>query len=309
MVAVAVIAAACSSEPPHAGSGAGSSAPPSVASPSGASASASASGSARPAPPAPARGFAVIGDFGSGNADERAVAGEIRRWSRSHPLDAIVTTGDNVYETGQPSEFDAAWNRPYGWVDRRRLPVVAALGNHDEETSGGTHELELFHMPGRWYARTIGSVRFIVLDANDPTDPAQMTFLRGQLGKRDAAPWTVVVFHQPAYSCGLHQSTPSVDEAWVPLFGRGGVDLVVNGHDHDYERFRPDDGVTYVVDGSGGQTLYPVSSILCSPGTPYPTFADDRHHLFLYLAATPDRLTGRAVTSDGTIVDSFELGH
>lgn len=252
-------------------------------------------------------GFGVIGDFGSGDENEHAVADEMRQWADDHPLDAVVTTGDNVYESGLPSEFDGAWNEPYGWVGERGIPVVASLGNHDVDDEGKTEELDLFGLPGRWYERSIGPVRFIVLDANQPMHPGQLDFLRAALAEDAPEPWTVVAFHQPAYSCSFHQSTPAVDEAWVPLFGSGGVDLVLNGHDHDYQRFPRTDGVTYVVQGSGGNDLYPVSPILCPKGTPDPAFSDDDHHLFLYLSATNDRLTGQAITSEGEVVDTFEV--
>jgi 3',5'-cyclic AMP phosphodiesterase CpdA len=231
----------------------------------------------------------------------------MRGWADDHRLDAVVTTGDNVYAHGLPEDFDAAWNEPYGWVDDAGIPVIAALGNHDMDDEGKTQELELFDIPGAFYTRTVGPVRFVVLDANDPSDPEQLAWLRGELARESDAPWTVVVFHQPAFSCSFHQSTEAVDEQWVPLFGPGGVDLVLNGHDHDYQRFAPIDGVTYVVQGAGGAELYPVSSILCPTGTPSPAFADDDHHLFLTLAASEDHLTGRAITADGDVVDTFDV--
>jgi len=258
-------------------------------------------------PPTSGFGFAVIGDFGSGDASERAVSDAVRAWSSNHRLDAIVTTGDNVYESGAPEELDGAWIQPYGWVAGEHVPVLAALGNHDVVTDAGDPELRLFDLPGRWYARTIGPVRFIVLDANDPTDPQQLAFLHAQLARRDVAPWTVAVFHQPAFSCSFHGSTPEVDEAWVPLFARGGVDLVLNGHDHAYERFAPIDGVTYVVDGSGGADLYPASTVLCPKGTPDYVVANARDHGFVALTATANHLVGQAITAGGRVIDTFEL--
>lgn len=326
VLSFALAAAACSADPGEPGGSPSGSAPTTTGEPntsggptsgapttsngptsSGGPTSSAPATSAGTTAPADAFGFAVLGDFGSGTGDEHAVADEMRSWADDHRLDAVVTTGDNVYENGLPEEFDAAWQAPYGWVDDRGIPVVAALGNHDVDDAGNTQELGLFDMPGKWYERTIGPVRFIVLDANDPTDPEQLDWLRSTLAEDSDAPWTVVTFHQPAYSCSFHQSTPAVDEAWVPLFGPGGVDLVLNGHDHAYERFPVTDGVTYVVQGAGGADLYPVSPILCPTGTPDPVFADDDHHLFLYLTVTGDRLSGEAVTADGKVVDTFVL--
>src|SRR6266511_4227634 len=235
---------------------------------------------------------------------EAAVPARAKIWVRTRAFDGFVTLGDNVYGSGDPDDFRAAWTKPYGWVDRRGVPVVWTLGNHDIETRDGRPEIKFFHMPGRWYAQTIGPVEFVVLDANQPDSREQRKWLRSTLAASDA-PWTVVVFHQPAYSCGSHGSTPEVQSQWVPLFRRFHVSVVVNGHDHDYQRFPPQRGVTYVVEGAGGAGLYEVGE--CPEGTPDPAVADDTHHGFLYLSATTRKLTGRAVSDDGTVLDTFVL--
>jgi len=264
-----------------------------------------ASSTPSPSPSEKARyGFILIGDFGTQDLSEAAVAARAKIWVRTRAFDGFVTLGDNVYGSGDPDDFRAAWTKPYGWVDRRGVPVVWTLGNHDIETRDGRPEIKFFHMPGRWYAQTIGPVEFVVLDANQPDSREQRKWLRSTLAASDA-PWTVVVFHQPAYSCGSHGSTPEVQSQWVPLFRRFHVSVVVNGHDHDYQRFPPQRGVTYVVEGEGGAGLYEVGE--CPEGTPDPVVADDTHHGFLYLSATTRKLTGRAVSDDGTVLDTFVL--
>jgi len=103
---------------------------------------------------------------------------------------------------------------------------------------------------------------------------------------RSAARWKVAVFHQPAYSCGTHGSSPEVQREWVRLFQRSGVDLVLNGHDHDYQRFAPIGGVTYVVTG-GGAELYEVGD--CPAGTPHsPRFSPESFVLVLERKRRPD---------------------
>ncbi len=251
-------------------------------------------------------GFDVIGDFGSKDDAEGGVADRLRQWADGHRIDGLVTTGDNVYEDGGPQDFQAAWSGPYGWVDDRGIPLVAALGNHDIGADGGRAEMALLDMPGRWYARRIGPVELVVLDSNDVGNAGQMDWLRNRLSA-GRAPWTVVVFHHPVFSCGFHPSTPSVDELWTPMFAEAGVDLVLNGHDHNYQRFPATNGVTYVVDGAGGKDLYPASPALCPNGTPAPRMIDDHDHLFVDLRVTRDRLVGRAVTANGEVVDRFVL--
>jgi hypothetical protein len=254
--------------------------------------------------PRPVYGFVVVGDYGTGDAEEAAVASRIRSWIATRPFDAFVTVGDNVYGEGDPEDFPEAWSAPFGWVAREQIPIVASLGNHDVTSDGGEPVMGLLGMSGRWYERSLGSVDFFVLDANDPANESQLTWLRDALAGSTAT-WKIAVFHQPAYSCGRHGSTAEVQQSWVGLFQRYDVDLVLNGHDHDYQRFAPMGEVTYVVTGGGGAELYEVDD--CPPGTPMPfAYNDDVHH-FLYVSVTSTELKGQAVSSEGRVLDSFAL--
>jgi hypothetical protein len=147
-------------------------------------------------------------------------------------------------------------------------------------------------------------VAFVVLDANRPTDPEQLAFAEQALADAATAPWSVVVFHQPAYSCAHHGSTPDVLQAFAPLFGPRGVDLVLNGHDHDYQRFGPIDGVTYVVTGGGGGSLYDMRD--CPEGTPGPMASAVAFH-FVTIEATAETLIVAARAPDGRTLDRFTL--
>jgi 3',5'-cyclic AMP phosphodiesterase CpdA len=263
--------------------------------------------SPNPEPPAvqPTGPFRLvaIGDFGTGGADEGAIAAAVDRWTDRFPINALLTTGDNVYESGNPADFAAAWTGPYGWVGDEHVPVIAALGNHDIETAAGAPVMGLLGMPSAWYARRIGPAQLIVLDANDPTDPDQLAFLRQTLAASTAR-WEIAIFHQPAYSCSHHGSTPAVDAAWLPLLEGGGVDLVLNGHDHTYERFGPLHGTTYVVTGGGGAPLYP--DHVCPPGTPAPRVDRVVHH-FVTLTFSGSTLRVEALDPAFHVVDRFSL--
>ena len=249
-------------------------------------------------------GFVVIGDFGTGDATEHTVSSAVRSWVRERPFDALVTVGDNVYPDGSPSEFDDAWERPYGWVGDSDVAVVASLGNHDIHTDDGNPVMNLFGMPDRWYRRQVGPVDFFVLDANYLTQDGQMDWLSSALPSSTAA-WQVLVFHQPAYSCGKYNSKPGAQRHLLPAIQGNGVDLVLNGHDHNYQRFGPIDGATYVVTGGGGASLYPVGD--CPAGTPDPVAWNDDVHEFLYVSATATELVGSAVSASGTVLDTFRL--
>jgi hypothetical protein len=249
--------------------------------------------------------FAVIGDFGSGDANERAVAEAIR--AQAQGLEALVTTGDNVYENGHPGRFDEAWHEPYGWVEEEDVEVVAALGNHDVRTDGGRPVMGLLGMPSAWYSHRFGPVEIVVLDGNVPGDPSQLEFLAAALAESEAS-WQVVVVHHPPHSCGDdHGSSSAVQEHMVPILERGGADLVLSGHDHLYERFAPIDGVTYVVSGGGGYSLDHLGE--CPEGTPPPvTSLADAFH-FLDVRATRTSLEVEAVRVPGEeVVDRFTIG-
>jgi hypothetical protein len=247
--------------------------------------------------------FIVLGDFGNGSEAELKIAGAMDEWTDANPVDALVTTGDNVYESGAPARFDEVWHEPFGWVSAEGIPVVATLGNHDVETEDGGPVMRLLDMPSRWYTRRIGPVEFIVLDANRVTDQRQLDFLRGALAASTAR-WKIAVFHQPAYSCSRHGSTPDVHERWLPLLAGDGVDVVLNGHDHAYQRFGPLDGTTYIVSGGGGAPLYHEDD--CPDGTPTPEVQRVVHH-FVTLVVSDSRLRIEALDSSLRSIDEVDL--
>jgi 3',5'-cyclic AMP phosphodiesterase CpdA len=252
-----------------------------------------------------ALGFVVIGDFGSGAEAEYDVAGAIRAWSEDHPVDALVTTGDNIYENGHPERFDQAWRRPYGWLDDQGVEVVASLGNHDVRTYRGQPVMQLLGMPWFWYSHRLGPVEFVVLDGTRPDDQNQLRFMQAALRESQAA-WQVVVVHHPPYSCGdEHGSSEAVQEL-VPAMATNGTDLVLSGHDHTYQRFPEIRGITFVVSGGGGHYLDDLGR--CPEGTPQPEAAFADAHHFLFVRATEEALTIRAVRVPGSeVADTARL--
>jgi hypothetical protein len=159
-------------------------------------------------------------------------------------------------------------------------------------------------MPDRNYSFDAGDIHFTVLEGDGSTGyaPGQpyYEFLRQDLATHDGARWKFVFFHYPAYSCGQHGSTPWVDQYWVPLFDRYHVDAVFNGHDHDYERIRPDAaGVRYFVAGIGGKSSAPIRRD-CS----FQEFGADG--IFGDLLVSVDEATVRidCMLADGQLFDS-----
>jgi hypothetical protein len=254
-------------------------------------------------PPAPdpdgevVAGFVAFGDFGGGDAQD-AVAGAMERWAADgHRVDALVTTGDNVYSRGEPDKFDAQLDEPYRRL-RRNRPLWATLGNHDVQAGHGADQLRHLGLPGLPYAKELPGVQLLFLDANRP-DQAQADWLAARLSEPGPR-FRVVVFHQPAWSCSSHDSTPEVDRRWVPVFERHKVALVLNGHDHNYQRFVSGAGVTYVVTGGGGKGLYRLDA--CRGGEPRRVATAMRHH-FTAVEVRARTLTLTAVADDGAVLD------
>jgi hypothetical protein len=207
-----------------------------------------------------------------------------------------------VYEDGDPRAFGAQLDQPYQQL-RPTRPLWVTLGNHDVKGGHGLQQLGYLGLPPLPYAKQLPGVELLFLDANRP-DQRQSAWLDRQLGA-PGPPFRAVVFHQPAYSCGTqHGSTPAVIRRWVPILERHRVALVLNGHEHDYQRFTSGAGVTYVVTGGGGRELYPILRS-CS-GVPTRQAWAVRHH-FVAVEVRRGSLSLAAVAEDGSVLDRAVL--
>ncbi len=245
--------------------------------------------------------FLAIGDFGVGGATEAAAGRRLHRFQARSGATLLVTLGDNDY-TKSPAAFRANWRRSFGWTRAAGLGVAGVIGNHDFATNAGRYEFRLLGMPGPYYSRVLGDVQLFFLDSNS-VDDGQTGWLEQKLASSTAT-WKIAVFHHPAYSCGGHGGSAPIQARWAALFARYGVQLVLSGHDHNYQRFVTRTGLAYVVHGGGGAVLYRLRE--CPH--PYPTRVRARHeHGFLYVSVTPERLEGSAVDMRGRVTDRFTL--
>lgn len=208
--------------------------------------------------------FIVIGDYGWSGEQEQRVA-ELVDWLEP---DFVLTTGDNNYPYGSADTIDENIGQyfselifPYhgtfasSATENRFFP---ALGNHDWETPGASAYLAYFTLPGkeRYYDVVRGALHVFALDS-DPREPdgvdaqsVQAAWLKSALAK-STSPFNIVTMHHPPYSSGPHGNTPAMQ--WP--YREWGADLVMAGHDHCYERLMVD-GLTYVVSGLGGASIY-----------------------------------------------------
>lgn len=242
--------------------------------------------------------LAVVGDTGDSGTHVESTADTIDEIGRREPFDALLLLGDMIYPDGDPALLDMRVFEPFDGVLAEGTDLLAVLGNHDVSLEKGDEIMQRLGMPGRWWQRVIGDVTIIGLDSTRVDDPDQLAFLERSLEAADTT-WTLVALHHPPYSSGYQGSSTEVRRAFSPLFERHGVQLVLSGHDHDYQRSEMINGVTYVVSGAGsGRRL---------TGTESFTEVAYAFVHFLDIAAYDDRIVVRAVASNGQIADEFEL--
>ena len=240
----------------------------------------------------------AVADTGSGDANQRAVGQQMAAVHRRRPVDLVVLGGDNIYPSGDMALIEATFRRPYADLLAAGVPFHAVLGNHDIRTANGDPQVAYkpFGMQGRFYNLRRGPVEFFLLDTNGKADwQRQVSWLRSVLA-RSSAPWKVVVGHHPIYSSGFYGNDPGLQAKLAALMRRHGVQLYINGHEHNYERSVPIDGITYLVVGGGGASLRPVIPTAQS-ATASSVFS------FAELEATPRELTITAWDKSGRQID------
>ena len=204
--------------------------------------------------------FLAVADTGSGNANQFAVGEQMAARHRLQAVDLVLMGGDNIYPAGNLLDVERTFQRPYRELLSAGVPFHAVLGNHDIRTDNGDPQVRYrpFGMANRWYSLRRGPVAFFLLDTNvNARWQHQMPWLKKALAASDA-PWKVVVGHHPLYSAGLYGDDPAAIARLTPLFERHGVQLYINGHEHNYERTRRIRGTTYLTVGGGGAWLRPV---------------------------------------------------
>lgn len=215
--------------------------------------------------------------------------------NRRAPFAFVLTVGDNFYSP-DGTATDGNFTRPERCLTDAGVRWRAAWGNHD---LGGDSTATTLGSPHRRYRFAVGPALFVVLDGNDPANPAQARFLENSL-RSTRRPVRIVVFHQPAYTAGLHEPGQDQQRNWVPILRRHRVTLVLQGHNHAYERIQRD-GITYVTTGGGGADLYP-----CIRPVTGLKRCVVKHH-FLDVVATRTGVRVRAITDTGETIERLRL--
>jgi len=243
--------------------------------------------------------FVVFGDFGEASQRQYDLAKELATFHGSYPFDMVVLVGDNLYGSERPQDFKLKFEDPYKPLLDAGVKFYAALGNHDAREQ---RYYKLFNMDGKLYYSLKApneSVRFFMLDSTYPV-PEQIEWLEKEL-KGSNEDWKIAVFHHPLYSSGgRHGSDLKLRETLEPLFIKYNVSVAFTGHDHFYERIKPQHGIVHFVVGSGGRLA--VGDI--NKASTITAKGYDSECTFLGVEIQGDKMYFNAVASDGQIVDS-----
>ena len=192
--------------------------------------------------------FLAMGDNGTGDTAQYEVAKQMAAWHAKFPFEFAIMLGDNLYGSQEPKDFETKFEQPYKPLLDAGVKFYAALGNHDNQTN---RFYKPWNMNGeRYYTYSKKNVKFFVLDS-DYMDPKQLQWIENEL-KSARDDWKICYFHHPLYSDGgTHGSEVDLRVVLEPLFVKYGVNVVYSGHDHIYERLKPQKGIYYFVSGIG----------------------------------------------------------
>jgi len=248
--------------------------------------------------------FAAIGDAGRGDDAQYAVSAQMQTYRTVFPYDFVVMLGDNVYDGGTPQDYRLKFELPYKPLLDEGVNFYATIGNHDDPNQPSYAP---FHMEGRRYytfappslvSRLVGaSVRFFMIDT-ERLDREQLAWIDREMGKSDAE-WKIPIYHRPIYTSGRYASPARLLRAALePIFLRHGVTASFSGHEHFYERTKPQHGITYFISGGAGSLR--VGDIRPTPIT---DVGFDRDYHFMLIEIAGKELYFQAITETGATVD------
>ena len=241
--------------------------------------------------------FVVIGDTGTGSSKQHELAQVLMRYRQSFPFEFVLMMGDNMYGGEKTRDYKKKFEDVYRALLDQKVKFYAALGNHDESNQ---RFYEFFNMDGQeYYQFKKGNVSFYSLNSNY-MDKRQINWLNEKLA-RDTSEWKVAFFHHPPYSSGgAHGSDTKLREIVEPIFLKNRVNVVFAGHEHFYERIKPQKGIYYFISGSGGK----LRKGDVKKGSPLTDKAFDRDMSFMLVEVADDQMHFQVISRTGQTVDS-----
>ena len=244
--------------------------------------------------------FAVIGDTGTGGRQQYEIGKLLNAARDRFPYEFVLMMGDNLYGGQGASDFVKKFETPYKAILDAGVKFYATLGNHDDPAQ---RFYKLFNMDGkRFYSFRKGDVEFFVLDSTYMS-PAQMDWLKDALPK-STAKWKIPYMHHPLYSSGeKHGSEVDLRTLVEPLFLQHGVDVVFAGHEHFYERLKPQHGIYYFTEGGSAKLRegnIRVGSAMTAKGF-------DTDMSFMLVEIAKDQMFFETIARTGKVIDSGVL--
>jgi hypothetical protein len=239
--------------------------------------------------------FAVIGDVGTGDKAAYDLAAMIVKSHVKFPFTFAILLGDNIYGSERPQDFERKFTTPYKTLLDGKVEFRAALGNHDDPNQ---RFFKPFGMGGeRYYTFTKGNVKFYVIDSNY-LDPDQVKWLDKELQGKGTT-WKIAYFHHPLYTTSSRGPVVEARKVLEPLFVKYGVNVVFNGHEHMYERIKPQRGIHYFVAGAAAKL---------NRGDARPGGVNDKlfdaDRSFMLVEVSGDVLYFQTITRTGTTIDN-----
>jgi hypothetical protein len=221
--------------------------------------------------------------------------------------DFVVMLGDNVYDGGSPEYYRDRFELPYKPLLDEGVKFYATIGNHD-------HPNQPFYAPfnmggERYYtfkppslvARLAGTgdnVRFFMIDT-ERVDRPQLEWIDREMGRSESN-FKIPIFHRPLYTSGRYaRSARALRAALEPLFVKHGVTVAFSGHEHFYERIKPQQGITYFISGGAGSLR---AGDIRPTGLTDAGF--DRDYHFMLIEISGDELYFQAISRTGATVDA-----
>ena len=241
--------------------------------------------------------FAVIGDTGTGSKQQYQVGETMVRSREQFPFDFVLLLGDNMYGGETPADFENKFSRAYKPLLEAKVKFYAALGNHDQSLQSNYVN---FNMNGKEYYRfKKGNVAFFSINSNY-MDAKQVKWMETELAA-DTSEWKIAFFHHPPYSSAkAHGSDKQLREVIEPVFVKYGVNVVLTGHDHVYERIKPQKGIYYFVSGAGGK----LRKGDIDKKSPLTDKAFDTDMSFMLFEVVGNQLYFQAISRTGETVDT-----
>jgi 3',5'-cyclic AMP phosphodiesterase CpdA len=244
--------------------------------------------------------FAVIGDNGTGAKPQYEVAQQMDIYHEKFPYTFVIMNGDNLYGGERPQDFVQKFEAPYKALLDAKVDFYATLGNHDDPNQ---RFYKPFNMGGqRYYTfKPKNGVRVFALDTNYMDQP-QLQWLEKEL-TASGSDWKIVFFHHPLYSSGgTHGSDFQLRAQLEPMFLKHGVDAVFSGHEHFYERIKPQKGIYYFT--SGGAAKLRDGDV---KKTDLTAKSFDAGYHFMLIEVAKDTMYFQAISDQGKVVDSGAL--